>query len=57
MKGKNVTLGKNCFHNPLKTQDFKFATVEDGFEKSFIQQMSQARKLAFKFQAGHILLF
>jgi len=30
MKEKNVTLGKKCFHNPLKTQNFKFVTVEDG---------------------------
>ena len=27
-----MTLGKKCFHNPLKTQDFKFVTVEDGPE-------------------------
>ncbi len=39
MKGKNVTLGEIRFHNPLKTQDFKFGGVEDGF-RSLLSALS-----------------
>jgi len=36
-----MTLGKSCFHKPLKTQDFKFASVEDGLEESAIRTYIQ----------------